>query len=59
MIFPGGSVTPGSGRPNVWSINSERKTKNWYIALQDYFIHLKNSRFLAEFQYFLKIFFRF
>jgi len=26
--FLGGSVTPGSHRPNVWSIDSEGKTKN-------------------------------
>jgi len=29
MIFPGGSVSPGSGRPDDWSIDSECKTKNW------------------------------
>jgi len=52
MIFPGGSVTPGSRRPNVWSVDSECKTKNWYIALQVYFKHLKNANFLAEFYYF-------
>jgi len=42
MIFPGGSVTPGSCRPNIWSIDSECncKTKNWYRALQAYFKHL-------------------
>jgi len=31
MSFLGGSVTPESRRPNVWSIDSECKTKNWYI----------------------------
>jgi len=31
IIFPGGSVTPGSYWPNVWSIDSECTTKNWYI----------------------------
>jgi len=46
MIFLGGSVTPGNRRPNVWSIDSECKTKNWYRALQVYFKHLKNSSFL-------------
>jgi len=29
MLFPGGSVAPGSRRPNVWSIDSECKTKIW------------------------------
>jgi len=29
MIFPGGSVMPGSRRPNIWSTDSECKTKNW------------------------------
>ena len=53
LIFPGGSVTSGSRRPNVWSIDSECKTKNWYIALQVYFKHFKQSSFfLAEFHYF-------
>ena len=52
MIFPGGSVTPGSRRPNIWSVDSACKTKNWYIALQVYFKHFKNSSFLAEFHYF-------
>jgi len=33
MIFPGGSVTSVRRRPNVWFIDSEYKTKNWYIAL--------------------------
>jgi len=28
MVFPGGSVTPGSRRPSVWSIDIECKTKN-------------------------------
>jgi len=28
MVFPGGSVMPGSRRPNVWSIDSKCKTKN-------------------------------
>jgi len=27
IIFPGGSVTPGSRWPNIWSIDSECKTK--------------------------------
>jgi len=27
-IFPGGSVMPGSHSPNIWSIDSECKTKN-------------------------------
>jgi len=54
MIFAGGSVTPGSRRP-VWSIDTECKSKNWYIALQVYFKHLKNSSYLAEFHYFQQI----
>jgi len=39
MIFPGGSVsvTIGSRWPNVWPIDSECKTKNWYAVLQVYF----------------------
>jgi len=38
IIFPGRSVsTPGSRWLNVWSIDSECKTKNWYTALQVYF----------------------
>jgi len=28
MVFPSGSVTPGSHRPDVWSIDSQCKTKN-------------------------------
>jgi len=28
IIFPGGSVTRGSHRPNIWSIDSECKIKN-------------------------------
>jgi len=31
MVFPGNSVTPGSRRPKVWSIDSECKTKNLCI----------------------------
>jgi len=27
MVFPGGSVTPGSHGPDVWSIDSQYKTK--------------------------------
>jgi len=52
MIFPGGSVTPGCRKPNVWTIDREDKTKNCYTALQVYFQHLnKNSisLFLAGF----------
>jgi len=52
MIFPGGSVTPRSCRPNVWSIGSECKTKNWYRALQVYFKHLKISSFFSKINYF-------
>ena len=53
MIFPGGLVTPGSRRPNVWSIDCECKTKNWYIALQIYFKHLKNRNFFRAISLFL------
>jgi len=28
IMFPSGSVTPGSRWPNVWSTDSECKTKN-------------------------------
>jgi len=28
VIFSGGSVTPGSHRPDAWSIDSEDRTKN-------------------------------
>jgi len=31
IIFPGGSVMPGSRWSNVWSIDNECKTKNWCI----------------------------
>jgi len=48
MIFPGGSVTPGSHRPNVWSIDSECKVKNWYRASQFYFRHFKNSNLFSK-----------
>jgi len=48
IIFPCGSIMPGSLWPNVWSIDSECKTKNRYIALQVYFTHLKNSSFLSR-----------
>jgi len=40
MIFLGGSVTPGSRKPNVWSVDNECKTKNWYRDLHLYFKHL-------------------
>jgi len=33
---------------NVWFIDSERKTKNWYITLQAYFEHLKNGKFFSS-----------
>jgi len=36
MIFPGGSVTLGSCRANVWSIDGECKTKNCYTASHVY-----------------------
>jgi len=52
-IFPGGSVTPGSRRTNVWSIDGECKTKNWYIALQVYFKHLKNRKNFSRISLFL------
>jgi len=48
MVFPSGSVTPGSRRPDVWSIDSQCKTKNWYRALQVHFKHLKNSSFFSR-----------
>jgi len=36
------------GLTNVWSIDSKWKGKNWYIALQVYFKHLKNNSFLSK-----------
>jgi len=39
IIFPGGSVALGSHWPNVWSVDSECKTKV-------YFKQPKNSTFL-------------
>jgi len=53
MIFPGGSVTPGSRRPNVWSIDLiVSAIPKIDVTLQVYFKHFKNSSFFAEFHYF-------
>jgi len=40
-------------RPNVCSIDSECKTKNWCIASQAYFKYLKNSSFFSWISLFL------
>jgi len=46
-MFPGGSVSPGSRRSNVWAIDSEDKTKSRFF--QD----IKNSSFSSRISLFL------